>query len=707
MDFDSHVAARVLGVLGQLLLLEPGEIDDASHSSAAGLKRTADRERLVAHDPRHRDDHGRVVVRTDIETHTALASVYHVRPDLNDLSVNGRVDVGVGCRADIEPSVVGSGSARQLVVVDATAAKAGNAVEKPGEQSFVDLLAFGREGDGVRYGVIADRRHRGARNRKLQRKNAGTGDDYRHRLRAGERSFVGGWDGAQRRNRATVGPGAEDEDERDDRRSNSKSGLPGAMSRVARVTGRLVPPLRAPALPARVCTVRHEDHRTEEVSRFQITYGALHRRGHDTITVMPDGAIRIAIPRWIQLVGLPLLLLLAWTLASTLGRAVFLFIVAGLVALLLNPVVRALGRIWIPRGIAIAIVYLSFAAAATFCVIALATVGTDRVRSSSDRVNNYFTKDNSQHHTGAERDVDRLQIWLNTHHLERIKIRKHGLEFVSSINVKGVTSRAIHLIEGAALSAIEILFSIVLVVVVSIYMLLDMNRMSARIDRRFPPRRGSPPLLTQLEQALAGYVKGQLLLSLIIGFSAGAGLWLFGVTGLLHGADRYALYFGLWVAFTELIPYLGPWLGAIPPFFYALVLHPIAALWVALLFLGIQQIEGHIVVPKVMGSALRLHPLLVIFGMLAGAEMYGVLGVFVALPLLAVMRALWEFFADRIMFETWVPATATSIGVSATPAPPAQAKPKRAKPRRKKPPAAAKKKNDASPTEPDKQAGEK
>ena len=81
---------------------------------------------------------------------------------------------------------------------------------------------------------------------------------------------------------------------------------------------------------------------------------------------MPDGATRIAIPRWIQLVGLPLLLLLVWALAHTVTRAVFLFIVAGLIALLLNPMVRTLGRIWIPRGVAVAIVYLSFAAAATF-----------------------------------------------------------------------------------------------------------------------------------------------------------------------------------------------------------------------------------------------------------------------------------------------------------------------------------------------------
>ena len=379
---------------------------------------------------------------------------------------------------------------------------------------------------------------------------------------------------------------------------------------------------------------------------------------------MPDGATRIAIPRWIQLVGLPLLLLLAWALAHTLARAVFLFVVAGLIALLLNPMVRTLGRIWIPRGVAVAIVYLSFAAAATFSIIALATVGVDHVRASANRVDNYFTKADSHHQTAAERDVDRFQEWLDTHHLRRVKIRKQGLELVQSINVKKVTSKAISLIEGAAVSAIEILFSIVLVIVVSVYMLLDMNRLGKAIDRRFPPTRGSPPLLTQLETALAGYVKGQLLLSLIIGTSAGAGLWLLGAVGLFPHGDRYALFFGLWVAFTELIPYLGPWLGAIAPIAYALVIHPFAAVWVIVLFLIIHQIEGHIVVPKVMGSALRLHPLLVIFGLLAGAEMYGVLGIFVVLPLLAVLRALWEFFAERVTFESWAPAAATSAGVT-------------------------------------------
>ena len=72
-----------------------------------------------------------------------------------------------------------------------------------------------------------------------------------------------------------------------------------------------------------------------------------------------------------------------------------------------------------------------------------------------------------------------------------------------------------------------------------------------------------------------------------------------------------------------------------------------------ILFLIIHQIEGHVVVPKVMGSALRLHPLLVIFGLLAGGEIYGLAGILVALPLLAAGRAVYEYFSERVVLEPW------------------------------------------------------
>jgi predicted PurR-regulated permease PerM len=372
---------------------------------------------------------------------------------------------------------------------------------------------------------------------------------------------------------------------------------------------------------------------------------------------MSPAAQKLQIPRWMQLVGLPLVLLFLWTLASTVAHVVFLFIVAALIALLLDPLVRALQRLRIPRGFSVAVVFLSFAAALVVGMIAIGVVVVDQSREAADRIDAYLTVERGQSsQTDAERDVDRLQGWLDDHGLERIEVREQGQELVDSLrdaDPQEYTSRAIEFLEGAALSIFEVLFSLVLIIVVSIYMLLDMGRLSAAVDRRFPPRPDSGSLIPRIESALAGYVRGQVLLSLIIGVSAGVGLWVLGTLGWAEGMDQYALLFGAWVGAMELIPYLGPWLGAIPPVIYALIVDPVSAIWVTLLFLAIHQIEGHIVVPTVMGSALRLHPLLVIFGLLAGGEIYGLAGIFVALPLLAVLRAIWEFAGERIELEDW------------------------------------------------------
>jgi predicted PurR-regulated permease PerM len=373
--------------------------------------------------------------------------------------------------------------------------------------------------------------------------------------------------------------------------------------------------------------------------------------------VTTAGRPRVRIPRWVQLVGLPLLAVLAWLLLSATAHVVFLFMVAALVALLLDPTVRALQRIRLPRGIAVALVYLAFAAGLVLVIFAIATAVVSETKTAANRFNAYFTHPHARSgQTSAYLDVDRLQHWLNTHHLKAIKAEKPGHRIVRQIQHRDVgkyTHKIVTFVEGAAISIGKTLFSVVLLLVVSIYMLLDMQRFGRAVDRRFPPRPGEQPLLLSVEQALASYVRGQAALSLILGSSVALGLWIFAAVGLLPHGQQYALLFGAWVAVTEIIPYLGPWLGAIPPFVYALVVHPLSALWVALLFLGIQQVEGHVVVPNVMGSALRLHPLLVIFGLGAGAELYGLPGALVALPLLAVGRALWEFFHHRIALEPW------------------------------------------------------
>jgi predicted PurR-regulated permease PerM len=394
-----------------------------------------------------------------------------------------------------------------------------------------------------------------------------------------------------------------------------------------------------------------------------------------------SGPPQIRIPRWVQLVGLPVLLILTFLLARTLGHVLFLFLTAAVIAFTLNPLVRDLQQLKLPRGLAVAVVSVIFATAFIGLLVALGTVVVSETRSAAERIDTYLTEENRlTGQTGVEVDIDRLQTWLDDHGLEGVRIEEQLDDLTASIgagDVSGYVQDAISFAQGAALSVILFLFSVVLVVVISIYMLLDMPRLERSIDRRFPPHEGLP-LTQRIERALWGYVKGQAILSVVIGTSAGVGMWILGTLGWVEGAEEYALLFGLWTAFIEVIPYIGPWLSAVPPAIYALVVDPIGVLWVAALFVFIYQVEGHIVVPNVMASALRLHPLLVIFGLLAGGALYGIPGVLVALPTMAAGRAIWEFFGERIDLEPWEDARGGPVPVQVEIEPPGAEEPPRA-----------------------------
>ena len=400
------------------------------------------------------------------------------------------------------------------------------------------------------------------------------------------------------------------------------------------------------------------------------------REARGTIPPMADPGPTITIPRWIQLVVVPVLLVLAFLLASTLGHVVFLFVTASVIAFTLNPLVRDLTRIKVPRGLSVGVVYTIFVAAIVALIVAIGVVAFNQARNAGERIDEYVTtEDPVTGQTAAEEDIDALQAWLDDHGLERIQTKKRVNEWVESLSggdVSGYVQDAIAFAQGAAYSVVLLLFSAILVVVISIYMLLDMPRLERSIDTRFPPH-GGAPLTQQIESALWGYVKGQAILSTVIGASAGIGMWVLGETGLVEGAAEYALLFGLWTAFIEVIPYIGPWLSAVPPVLYALFVDPISVIWVVLLFLFIYQVEGHIVVPNVMAAALRLHPLLVIFGLLAGFELYGIAGAFVALPSMAGLRAIWGFFQERIRLQRWDEGAAeipVDVELEAAPEPP-------------------------------------
>jgi predicted PurR-regulated permease PerM len=252
--------------------------------------------------------------------------------------------------------------------------------------------------------------------------------------------------------------------------------------------------------------------------------------------------------------------------------------------------------------------------------------------------------------------LDDLQHWLDGHGLSQINVRQLGdkvQQKVNSLDIQSVSGQAVGVAQGVLLGVAESLFNVVLVIVVSVYMLLDAPRLTRFLRRLFPPGEGEDDLVVRLERALFSYVRGQTLVSLVIGATAGGLMWILGELGIFHGGSNYAIAFGAFAALTEVIPYVGPWIGAIPPMAVALAESPTAAIAVALAFLFIHQVEGHIVIPKLMGGAVGVHPLLVIFALLAGQQLYGFAGVFVTLPLLAIGRELFSFLRERIGLEPW------------------------------------------------------
>ena len=354
------------------------------------------------------------------------------------------------------------------------------------------------------------------------------------------------------------------------------------------------------------------------------------------------------VPRWVQLVLLPLALIALWAIAKAAGKVLVIFIVAGLIALILNPIVAFLSRGRLPRGMAVLLVYLAFFLIVAGIALVLANPISNQVSRFSNDVPHLIDE--------ANKNLADFQHTLNKHglHVHFIKQGKTALQTFGEKVTKGAGS--IVTFSGGVLTEVaSALFDLVLIFVLSIYMLLYGERIGALVRRVMPAGSGTPdddyPSLVQ--NAVARYVGGQLLFSLVMGATASLALYILGVLGIFPAGKSYAAVFGIFYGFMELIPYVGPILGALPAILVALFTHPISALWVTLTFIGLQQLEGHIVAPQIFGHTLRINPLLVIFALLLGLQVHGVIGALIALPILAVLRETVVYLHRHITFEPW------------------------------------------------------
>ncbi|HWF75347.1 MAG TPA: AI-2E family transporter [Solirubrobacteraceae bacterium] len=363
------------------------------------------------------------------------------------------------------------------------------------------------------------------------------------------------------------------------------------------------------------------------------------------------------VPRWIQLVLLPLAILGLWELVRATGPVLLIVIFAGVMALILNPPIKRLERRGVPRGLAIPLMYLSV-------VAVIGAVGVLLSNPVATQVS-HFQNDIPSIVHNANHELGSLQTWLD-HRGIHIHIQKQGQTALQTL-AKSIGKRSGDIVSFSSnllQKVAAISFGLILSLVLSIYFLIYSELIGNLVRRVMPPGDGTreDDFPYRVQRAVLGYVRGQLLFSLLMGASATIALWIFGIVGIFPAGQHYAVFFGVFYGLMELIPYVGPFLGALPPVVVALLDRPITALWVSILFVVLQQLEGHLVAPQVFRISLRINPILVILALLIGDELYGIAGALLALPVASVLRETVVYLRRHLVLEPWTTAVAGAVG---------------------------------------------
>lgn len=340
-------------------------------------------------------------------------------------------------------------------------------------------------------------------------------------------------------------------------------------------------------------------------------------------------------PPWAWIGVAAAITVIVWIAGQTLGRVVFVFLVSVVLALLLNPLVRMLRKAHVPRGLAVATVFLSFLGVVAAAIVLLIPPIQQQINTIRANLPLYTDQ--------AQRQVQNLQGFFDRNSIDIDVAERAGAALAA---IRGWANDLSGNAVSYSLSALGALVVIIIIIVAAVYMLLDAPQIARGARRLGGP--SASQFLRRTEHTLVQYIKAQTLVCLIIGVSAGVILWIFGVTGIFPQGATYAVLFAAWIFLMEFIPYIGPILGAIPPVLLALFISPWTALWVLVAFIAIHQFEGHVVVPQVMGDAVGVHPLVVIFGVLIGEELYGFIGIILAVPVVVILKETAVYLSERM-----------------------------------------------------------
>ncbi|WP_418792288.1 AI-2E family transporter [Phosphitispora sp. TUW77] len=311
------------------------------------------------------------------------------------------------------------------------------------------------------------------------------------------------------------------------------------------------------------------------------------------------------------------------------------FILAFFIAYLLNPLVYYIENKKVPRGLAILLVYMVL-----FCMVtSIMVFGVPYIVEEFNQLGNIIPK-LTMEIRGIISDIEGSY--------SRFKLPQ-AIKAVIDERIKQGEELLINMLRAGADSLVKLfsyLLGLIIAPVFAFYMLKDAEQIKNSFVLTIPRKYRSDimAVLRDLDEIISAFFRGHLIISLIVGVLTGVGMYLVGLD--------FAFIIGLIAGIAELVPYLGPFITAVPAVFLGLLVSKKTAVYAIIIVLIVQQLENAVISPKILGKSLGLHPLVVIFALLAGGEIYGFAGIIMAVPGAAAIKAVLRYIYLKLVDET-------------------------------------------------------
>ncbi|MCR3921852.1 MAG: AI-2E family transporter, partial [Firmicutes bacterium] len=300
-----------------------------------------------------------------------------------------------------------------------------------------------------------------------------------------------------------------------------------------------------------------------------------------------------------------------------------------ILAYILNPLVEFLENRRVPRSLGILLIYaVFFIAGFIFSVTVIPSLIND-LQKLGEMVPQY-TEQFQQFLFNLQSNYRRINLPESL----RLALDQNILEL--QIGVQAVLERA----TGTVLSIFSNLMTILVIPLVVYYILRDMDSLKRSLVLLFPKkyRNWITSMGSEMDRTLGAYFRGMLIICFLVGFMTYLGL-------VVVGLD-FALILGIISGLTNIIPYFGPIIGAIPAILLALLTSPSQVMKVILVYVIVQQLESQVIAPQILGRSLGLHPLVVIIILIVGGKFFGLPGLIFAVPLTAIIRIFLKHAVD-------------------------------------------------------------